>query len=120
MEMSDPQNIRKFEYRPCRIVTGFDIDFVAGGVKLHGLCQDVSDTGIRAALDGALSVGSSGLLILRHPTGILEIEAQVANIEQDQVGLVFVFKTPLERVNSIEYVASIAAYEAASQVVRFP
>jgi hypothetical protein len=118
--MSDPESIRKFEYRPCRIATGFDVDFVVGGRSLHGLCQDVSDAGIRATLDGSLAVGSTGALILRHPTGVFKVEAQVAYIEKDQVGLVFVFKTPLERVNSVEYMVSIANYAAGSQVVRYP
>ncbi len=118
--MSDPESIRKFEYRPSRTATGFDVDFVSGGITLHGLCQDVSDAGIRATLDGPIGVGRSGSLILRHPTGIFKVEAQIAYIEQGQVGLVFSFKTPLERADAIEFMASIASYAATSQVVRFP
>jgi hypothetical protein len=118
--MTHPSSIRRFEYRPCRIATGFDIDFVSGGETLHGLCRDVSDAGIRATLDGSVEVGSSGLLILRPPTGLLELEAQVAYIEDRQVGLVFLFDTPWECALTIEFIASIANHEAPFLIVRFP
>jgi hypothetical protein len=118
--MRDLKSIRNFEYRPCRITTGFDVDFVAGGETLHGLCRDVSNAGIRVKLDGTVAVGDSGLLILRHPTGVLKLEAQVAYIDKCYVGLVFVFKTPWERVTAIEYMAAIASHVAAPMVVRFP
>jgi hypothetical protein len=117
--MTDPNSIRKFEYRPCRIATGFDIDFVAEGETLHGVCRDVSNAGIRATFDGSVAVGSSGLLILRHPTGVFELQAQVAYIGKRQVGLVFLFNTPWERQRTIEYITSIANHAAASLVVRF-
>jgi hypothetical protein len=81
--------------------------------------MDVSDEGIRAALDGSVIVGSSGLLKLHHPDGVLEIEAQVAYIEKCQVGLIFLFKTPWERKLTIEYMASIANRAADCLVVPF-
>jgi hypothetical protein len=118
--MVDPSLVRRFEYRPCRIAAGFDIDFVSGGETLHGRCRDVSDAGIRATLDGFVDVGASGLLILQHPTGVLELEAQVAYIDNRQVGLVFLFETPWECALTIEYMASIANREAPFVIVRFP
>jgi len=92
--MSSPSSIRKFEYRHCRITTGFDVDFVANGETFHGICKDVGNSGIRATFDGPLVVGSSGLLILRHPVGALQLDAQVVYIEKRQVGLEFRFNTP--------------------------
>lgn len=117
--MTDPGTIRKFEYRPCRIVTGFEIDFVVQKDVFHGTCRDVSDAGIRATLDGSVTVGISGRLTLRHPVGVLEVEAQVAYIEKLFVGFVFLFETPWESAKVIDYMALIAKYEADSQVVRF-
>jgi hypothetical protein len=111
----DPSSVRRFEYRPCRILTGFDIDFVSGGETFHGRCTDVSDAGIRATLDGSVQVLDSGLLILRHPAGVLEVEAQVAYIDNRQVGLVFLFDTPWECALTIEYMTSIANREAHSR-----
>jgi hypothetical protein len=118
--MTDARSIRKFEYRPCRIATGFDIDFVSGGETLHGICRDVSDSGIRATFDGSVQLGGSGLLVLRHPKGVLELEAQVAYIENRQVGLVFIFETPWQCALTIEFITSISNHDAPCLIVRFP
>jgi PilZ domain len=118
--MKDSDNIRRFEYRPCRTKAGFCVDFVAEGETLHGLCRDVGDTGIRAEFDGSVVVGSSGLLILRPPTGVLKLEARVAYIEKFQVGLVFLFQTAAEREMAIEFIASVANQTATPLAVQFP
>lgn len=118
--MSSPSSIRKFEYRHCRITTGFDVDFVANGETFHGICKDVGNSGIRATFDGPLVVGSSGLLILRHPVGALQLDAQVVYIEKRQVGLEFRFNTPWECSVAIEYIASIANHAEPALIVRFP
>jgi hypothetical protein len=118
--MSSPDSIRKFEYRPSRITGGFDVDFVANGETFHGICKDVGNSGVRATFDGPLLVGSSGLLILRHPVGILELDAQVVYIVKRQVGLEFRFNTPWESSMAIEYIASIANHAEPPMIVRFP
>jgi len=118
--MSALKSIRKFEYRPCRIAAGFDVDFVVGAETIHGRCRDVSDTGIRAALDVFVSVGSSGLLILRHPTGELEIESRIAYAEKDHVGLIFLFRSSWEREITSDYIASISSIADASLIIQFP
>ena len=110
--MSDMESIRNFEYRRSRMKTGFGVDFVSDGETLHGICGDVSDAGIRAEFSGTLVVGRSGLLILRHPRGVLKLEAQVAYTEKHWAGLVFLFKTPLECEMAIEFVASISSLTA--------
>ena len=96
--------MRKFEYRRPRMKTGFSVDFVVEGETLHGLCSDVSDEGIRAEFDGPITVGSSGLLILRHPTRVLKIEAHVAYFEKCQVGLSFLFQPPQERATTTQFI----------------
>jgi len=110
--MSNMESIRKFEYRRSRMKTGFGVDFVSDGETFHGICGDVSEGGIRAEFSGSLVVGRSGLLILRHPTGILKLEAQVAYIENHWAGLVFLFKTPLDCELAIQFVASISSLTA--------
>ena len=117
--MSELDSIRKFEYRPSRISTGFSVEFVTAEESIQGLCRDVSDSGVRARLDGSVAVGDTGLLILRHPAGVLEIEAQVAYIDRFQVGLEFRCKTSWERELTIEYIALIASHTPDSQVVPF-
>lgn len=109
--------IRRFVFREPRTTTGFHVDFVVEGSRFRGLCRDVSDAGIRAELDDPLIVGSSGLLILRPPTGVLELRAQVAYIEKRQVGLLFLFGTPWERRMTVEFVATIANDASMSQIV---
>jgi hypothetical protein len=117
--MTDLKNIRKFEYRPCRVTTGFDVDFIVGDETFIGLCRDVSDTGIRVKLDGSVVVGDSGLLTLRHPVGTLKIEAQVAYIDNNYVGLIFDFETPRERTATAEYMAVIANHAAGATLIHF-
>ena len=106
--MSDLESVRKFEFRPCRMKAGFDVTFVAGEETVHGVCRDLSGTGVRAEFDGLVIIGSSGQLILRHPSGVLNLEAQVAYIEKSQVGLVFLFKTPSERALIARLIGAIA------------
>jgi hypothetical protein len=118
--MIELRGIRKFEYRPCRVATGFEVDFAVGNETLRGLCHDVSDTGIRVKLDGAVEVGESGLLTLRHSTGLLRLSAQVAYIDNLHVGLVFTFETPRDRTTATEYMAAITNHTADSMIVRFP
>jgi hypothetical protein len=111
-------SIRRFVYREPRTSAGFHINFIAGGSRLHGLCRDVSDAGIRAEFDDPLTVGESGLLILRPPTGVLELRAQVAYMEKRQVGLLFLFETVWERTMTVEFIAAIANDPGTSAIVR--
>lgn len=117
--MSEPENIRSFEYRPSRINAGFNVDFVAGEETFHGLCRDISETGLRAAFEDALTVSGSGTLILRHPTGTLELEATVGYVDKTQAGFEFVFKTTRDREIATEYIADIARIAKGTPVVRF-
>jgi len=105
-------SFRKFEYRLIRITAAFNVDFIAEGETFHGSCKDVSDTGIRAEFEVPMVVGSSGLLILRPSPRIFKIEAKVSHITNRQVGLAFVFETPLELDNAVQFIASIAKWRA--------
>jgi hypothetical protein len=118
--MSDLDSIRRFVFREPRMTTGFNVDFLTGGSPFLGLCRDVSDAGIGAEFDDPIDVGDSGLLILRPPTGVLELRARVAYIEKRQVGLLFLFQTAWERRMTIEFIAAIASDAGTSSVVRFP
>ncbi len=113
--MADLESIRKFEYRRCRMKTGFDIDFVTNEETFHGTCRDVSDAGVCAEFEGSAPLGCTGLLILRHPSGVLRVQAQVAYIERSQVGLEFVFKTASESKLTIEFISSIASFAGTSR-----
>jgi len=119
-KLSQRIQVRKFEYRPYRMKTGFAVAFFVAGTTLNGLCRDVSDAGIRAEFDGSLAVGESGILLLLHPTGQLKLKARAAYIEKCQVGLVFVFQNERERQATIDYVASIASNLADTQIIEFP
>jgi hypothetical protein len=87
--------------------TGFPVEFSGEGPAFRGLCTDVSEAGIRAEFDDPIMVGSSGLLILRPPTGVLELLAQVAYVEKRQVGLLFLFETAWERRMTAEFIVAI-------------
>ena|ERR1035437_7138153 len=113
--MSDLESFRKFEYRPSRMKTGFNIDFIAKEGTFHGICVDISGTGLRGEFDGLVVVGSSGELILSTPSGVLNLEAQVTHAEESRVGLVFQFKTPLERGMATRFIASIGRCTAVSR-----
>lgn len=114
----DLDSIRRFVYREPRMATGFNVDFLAGGSPVRGLCRDVSDTGIRAEFDDPLILGDTGLLTLRPPTGVLELRAQIAYIEKRQVGLLFLFETVWERRMTVEFIAAIANDAGTAPIVR--
>jgi PilZ domain len=116
--MRDLDSIRRFVYREPRMATGFPVDFLAGGSLLRGLCRDVSEAGLRAEFDDPLILGDTGLLILRPPTGVLELRAQIAYIEKRQVGLFFLFETDWERRMTVEFVAAIANDAGTAPIVR--
>jgi len=111
-------SIRTFVYREPRMATGFNVDFLAGGSPLSGLCRDVSDTGIRAEFDDPLILGDTGLLTLRPPSGVLELRAQIAYIEKRQVGFLFLFETAWERRMTVEFIAAIPNDTGAAPIVR--
>jgi len=118
--MSSPSSIRKFEYRPCRITTGFDVDFMPGKETFHGVCKNVSHAGLRATFYDPVSAGNSGLLILRHPIGVLELEALIVYVDESQVGFEFLFQSPRECVMTAEYMDSIVDQAASTLIFRFP
>ena len=113
--MSDLENVRSFEYRPSRMKTGFLIEFTAEEKTLHGRCLDISAAGIRAEFEGLVVVGSSGVLILRSPSGVLNLKADVAYAEKGFVGLVFRFRTPSERGVATRFIASVGHVAANSK-----
>jgi hypothetical protein len=114
--MSDLDRIRKFEYRPSRMKSCFEIDFIAEIETFHGICRDISAAGIRAEFDGLVVVGSSGVLILRNPCGVLTVDARVTYAEKGAVGLVFRFKTPLDRGMATRFITAIEHYNARSRL----
>lgn len=117
--MSNPSSIRKFEYRPCRITAGFDVDFMPDKETFHGVCKDVSHTGIRATFYDPLAAGTSGLLTLRHPTGVLELEALIVYVDEAQVGFEFLFQSTRECAMTAEYMDSIVDKAASTLIFRF-
>ena len=117
--MRDLDSIRRFVYREPRIAGGFHVDFAPGSSPFQGLCRDISEAGVRAEFDDPIIVGGSGLLILRPPTGVLELRAQVAYIEKRQVGLFFLFETPWQRRMTNEFIAAIASHTGMAPIVRF-
>jgi len=110
--------IRRFVYREPRMAVGFHVDFVTEGSSFRGLCRDVSDAGIRAEFDDPLTVGGTGLLILRPANGVLKLRAQVAYVEREQVGLLFLFETPWERRMTIEFMTAIGNDGGRPAIVR--
>jgi hypothetical protein len=114
--MENQDGVRKFEYRPCRIAAGFEIEFAIDGKTILGICEDLSQDGIRATLDAAVTVGSIGMLSFNHSCGVLEIEAQVTHANRGNVGLVFLFQTPWERGMVNALIASIQSVPEESRV----
>ena len=117
--MAESGNIRKFEYRPYRVATGFAVEFIRDGKTVTGICRDVSDTGIRAEFAESLDEGDKGLLVLRHSTGTLEVEAQVGYQDKAQVSLTFHFKTSWERGLAVEFIAGIANHSDTAPFLRY-
>jgi PilZ domain len=117
--MEKQNSVRKFEYRPCRIATGFELEFVAEGKALRGVCEDLSEDGIRVTLDGSVAVGTIGVLSFSHSCGVLELESQVTHANMSHFGLVFMFQTPWERGMVKSLIASIQNSPADPRVLPY-
>lgn len=99
--------MRTFEYRQPRTTANFGLEFCVDRRTVYGLCTDVSDGGIRGVFEEQLNVGDTGSLKLRHPRRSFTLDATVAHIEGDNVGLTFLCLTKEDRLQS-ELFAQIA------------
>ena len=114
------ETVRDFVYRKPRMTMGFQVEFVMGAARFHGFCKDVGVAGIRAEFEDSLIEGITGLLILRPRSGVLEIRARVAYIEQSQVGLLFLFETPWEQRMTLDFIAGILADKGLPPLPQIP
>ena len=104
--------VRSFEYRQPRLHTSFALDFRVNEETLHGQCTDVSNGGVSAVFDGKkMKLGDSGSLVLRHPLRQFTLDASVAHLDGDQVGLVFATKSPEERLASEQFTSLVGMSE---------
>ena len=100
--------MRTFEYRQPRVTAHFGLEFCVERHTVYGMCTDVSDGGIRAVFEEQLKVGDKGSLLLRHPRRSFTLDATVAHIEGDNVGLTFLCQTSEDRAQS-ELFSQVAA-----------
>ncbi len=104
--------VRSFEYRQPRLHTNFELDFHIGGEVLHGQCTDVSNGGVSAVFDsGKMKLGDHGSLVLRHPLRQFTLDASVAHLDGDQVGLVFATRSQEERRASEQFTSMVGMTE---------
>lgn len=105
--------VRSFEYRQPRLHTSFALDFHIADETLHGQCTDVSKGGVSAVFDGKkMKLGDSGSLVLRHPLRQFTLDASVAHLDGDQVGLVFATKSQEERLASEQFTSMVRVNES--------
>jgi len=103
--------MRKFEYRTPRLRGNFSVDFLMSDHALHGHCINVSDTGIRATLDGDVLAGGTGSLILRHSRHTLTVQAVVTHLQIGEVGFSFIFHTEEQRELARKFLALVLEHE---------
>ena len=105
--------MRSFEYRQPRLHTNFALEFDTGSEVLHGTCTDVSNGGVNAIFDGRkMSLGDRGSLVLRHPLRKFTLDASVAHLDGDHVGLVFATKSAEERHASEQFTSLVGMSES--------
>ena len=105
--------VRSFEYRQPRLHTNFALDFDMGTEIIHGVCVDVSNGGVSAVFGGReMTLGESGSLTLRHPLRQFALDASVAHLDGDHVGLVFATKTSEERHASEQFTSLVGMNES--------
>lgn len=104
--------LRPFEYRNPRLHTHFALDFHVEGEVLHGMCTDVSTGGVRATFgERKMALGSTGSLVLRHPLRQFTLQATVAHLAEDHVGLVFEAENSAERAASQQFTSMVGTSE---------
>ena len=86
-----------YNYRLPRYSASFPVYLVFGDVVAVGLCEDISEAGLRGTFARPVPVSTRGLLSLNHPKGILGVEARVAYISDGKMVLRFLFSSEQER-----------------------
>jgi hypothetical protein len=100
--------VRTFEYRQPRLNASFGLEFCTGGRTVYGVCTDVSDGGISATFEEIPMLNRIGSLLLRHPRGRFALDAVVAHIEGEHVGLTFLCKTEDDQAVSEQFALTVS------------
>lgn len=113
------EKVRAFKYRLARQVAGFRVVFSTEARTAIGHCRNFSPSGVEARFDVRLEEGSSGLLILHHPAGVLEVEAAVTRVSEEDAGLEFRCETSEQR-NRLAELLGTQEVEIASSFASYP
>ncbi len=100
--------MEKFEYRNPRFSADLDARFTVDNVQYTGRCKEVSRAGMTLQVEEMLPIHSTGKLSLEFLNHFVEVGARVMHVEEDRLGLVFVYETDAERRSIMRLVEAVA------------
>lgn len=100
--------MRPFRYRPSRIKARLAIDFQSESAMLCGTSQDISTDGLRCTLNGSLTAGTRGHLLIHTAKTSMGLDAVATYVHQDVVAFTFCFKSGWERNQLSSFVLSLS------------
>lgn len=90
-------SIRHFSYRHPRFATGIRMDIVVDGSVVLGLCESISESGLRGVVGDDLPCGAEGIVSLYDKDYKCSLRAVISFREKEQVGLKFLFRSKQEQ-----------------------
>lgn len=100
--------MRPFRYRPSRIKARLAIEFQSDSTTLHGTSQDISTDGLRCTLNGSLTAGARGHLLIHTAKTSMDLEVVATYVHQNVVAFAFFFKSSWERNQLSSFVLSLS------------
>jgi hypothetical protein len=101
--------VHKFDYRSPRFAVDLPIEFTVQATTLMARCVEISNEGMRLELYEPFPLNARGIVSIRHPDGLLELEARVAHVTDTHGGMVFIYRTDRERSAVAELIAGVSA-----------
>jgi hypothetical protein len=89
--------MRSFLYRHPRFSTNVRMDMIVRDNVILGVCQSLSESGLRGTFSHAVPVGAEGFVTLYHEQERFQVKAVVDAIYEDEARVSFRFESNEER-----------------------
>jgi len=95
--------MRRFLYRRPRYATDVRMDFIIEDTVTLGVCESISESGLRGTLSHPVPGGVTGLLNLYFGERNYQVNAQIQSLHGRQARIRFCFSSNQERAELFEF-----------------
>lgn len=86
-----------YEERAPRADVRFPVEFIAGDDRIHGTCENLSESGLLAKFAVPIEIWTEGEVNLHFGTDLLGVKVRVARVIELRTGLVFQYGDEQQR-----------------------